>query len=101
MRSTPTRHGACSLACSRAVRRWSRARLEPVTRLKICGITRAEDGELAVEAGAWALGFILWPGSKRFVEPAMAAGIRARTPTMTFRGLERRSCGFNAVADAT
>ena len=46
-----------------------------MTRLKICGITRAEDAELAVEAGAWALGFILWPGSQRFVEPAMAAGI--------------------------
>jgi phosphoribosylanthranilate isomerase len=46
-----------------------------MTRLKICGITRLEDAELAVEAGAWAIGFILWPGSKRFVEPAMAAGI--------------------------
>jgi phosphoribosylanthranilate isomerase len=54
-----------------------------VTRLKVCGITRAEDAELAVEAGAWALGFILWPGSKRFVEPAMAAGIA--------RGLRRRA----------
>ena len=46
-----------------------------MTRLKVCGITRPEDAELAVEAGAWAIGFILWPGSKRFVEPAMAAGI--------------------------
>jgi phosphoribosylanthranilate isomerase len=46
-----------------------------MTRLKVCGITRAEDAELAIEAGAWALGFILWPGSRRFVEPAMAAGI--------------------------
>jgi phosphoribosylanthranilate isomerase len=46
-----------------------------MTRLKVCGITRLADAELAVEAGAWAIGFILWPGSKRFVEPAMAAGI--------------------------
>lgn len=46
-----------------------------MTRLKICGITRAQDAELAVEAGAWAIGFIMWPGSRRFVEPAMAAGI--------------------------
>jgi phosphoribosylanthranilate isomerase len=44
-------------------------------RFKVCGITRAEDAELAIELGAWALGFILWPGSKRYVEPAMAAGI--------------------------
>jgi phosphoribosylanthranilate isomerase len=46
-----------------------------MTRVKVCGTTNAEDAELAVELGAWALGFILWPGSKRHVDPAMAAGI--------------------------
>jgi phosphoribosylanthranilate isomerase len=48
-----------------------------VTRVKICGITRPEDAELAVELGAWAIGFILWPGSKRAADPAVAAGIVA------------------------
>jgi phosphoribosylanthranilate isomerase len=48
-----------------------------VTRVKICGITRLEDAELAVGLGAWALGFILWPSSRRAVEPAVAAGIAA------------------------
>jgi phosphoribosylanthranilate isomerase len=43
--------------------------------VKICGITRAEDAELAVDLGAWALGFILWPGSPRAADPAVAAGI--------------------------
>ena len=46
-----------------------------MTKVKVCGITRGEDAELAVELGAWALGFILWPGSKRAADPAVAAGI--------------------------
>jgi phosphoribosylanthranilate isomerase len=46
-----------------------------MTRVKVCGITRHEDAELAVELGAWALGFILWPGSARHVEAPLAAGI--------------------------
>ncbi len=46
-----------------------------MTRVKICGITRAEDAELAVELGAWALGFIFHPESRRFCDPALAAGI--------------------------
>ena len=49
-----------------------------MNKVKICGITRPEDAELAVSLGAWALGFILWPESKRAADPAVAAGI-ART----------------------
>ena len=48
-----------------------------MTRVKICGITRLEDAELAVGLGAWALGFILWPASRRAADPAVAAGIAA------------------------
>ena len=43
--------------------------------VKVCGITRLEDAELAASLGAWGIGFILWPGSKRHVDPAVAAGI--------------------------
>ena len=46
-----------------------------MARVKICGITRLEDAELAIENGAWGLGFILWPESVRSVDPAVAAGI--------------------------
>ena len=34
-------------------------------RIKICGITGLDDAERAVEAGAWAVGLILWDGSPR------------------------------------
>ena len=46
-----------------------------MARVKICGITRAEDAELAATLGAWAIGFNFWPGSKRRCDPAIAAGI--------------------------
>ena len=49
-----------------------------MTRVKVCGITRSEDAELAAELGAWAIGFLLWPPSKRHVDPAVAAGIARR-----------------------
>lgn len=49
-----------------------------VTRVKLCGITRPEDADQAASLDAWAIGFILWPRSKRAVDPAVAAGI-ART----------------------
>jgi len=49
-----------------------------VTRVKICGITRPEDAELAVELGVWALGFTLWAPSPRAADPAVVAGIAAR-----------------------
>lgn len=42
--------------------------VDAAPRIKFCGITRLEDAELAVEAGAWAIGLILWPGSVRACE---------------------------------
>lgn len=37
------------------------------TRIKICGITRIDDGLAAARAGADAIGFVFWPGSPRVV----------------------------------
>jgi phosphoribosylanthranilate isomerase len=46
--------------------------------VKICGITRPEDADLAVELGASALGFIFWPGSPRYITAESAGEIVRR-----------------------
>lgn len=50
------------------------------TRIKFCGITRAEDAATAMALGVDALGFILVPQSPRCVTLAQAAAIRASLP---------------------
>lgn len=37
----------------------------PTTRVKICGVTRLHDAELAVELGAWAIGMVFYERSPR------------------------------------
>jgi phosphoribosylanthranilate isomerase len=55
-----------------------------MTRVKICGITRAEDAELATLLGASAVGFVFWPRSPRFIEPSRARDIvRSLPPFVT------------------
>ena len=50
------------------------------TRIKICGLTREEDVDAAVAAGADAVGFVIYPPSPRYVSPARAAVLAARLP---------------------
>lgn len=49
-------------------------------RVKVCGITRADDADAAVALGAAAIGFIFWPNSPRFVDPYRARRIATRLP---------------------
>jgi phosphoribosylanthranilate isomerase len=55
------------------------------TLVKVCGITRPEDGLVAAEAGADAVGFVFFPRSPRCVEPARAAEIARALPPFLLR----------------
>lgn len=50
------------------------------TRIKICGLTREEDVDFAVAAGADAIGFVFYPASPRYVAPERAAQLARRIP---------------------
>ena len=50
------------------------------TRVKICGITRPQDGRAAAQAGADAIGLVFYARSPRYVEVAQAAEICAALP---------------------
>lgn len=54
--------------------------IAPRTRIKICGLTREADVDAAVEAGADAIGFVLYAKSPRAVTPARAAELARRLP---------------------
>ncbi len=78
-------------------------------RVKICGITNAKDAEMAVEAGADALGFIFVAGTPRYIDPDAAreivndlpplvspVGVFADHPVAEIeRAIDR--CGFRTV----
>jgi len=49
--------------------------------LKICGITRLDDAKQAVDEGATALGFVLWPRSPRFVSDRQVEQIVGALPS--------------------
>ena len=49
-------------------------------RVKICGLTTAQDAEAAIAAGADALGFNTWPGSRRYLDLDGAADWISQLP---------------------
>jgi len=51
-----------------------------LTRVKVCGICRREDAQLAVELGAAAIGFVFWPQSPRCIAPDIARAIARTLP---------------------
>jgi phosphoribosylanthranilate isomerase len=50
------------------------------TRIKICGLTREQDVDAVIAAGADAVGFVLYDKSPRYVMPQRAAELARRLP---------------------
>lgn len=65
-------------------------------RIKVCGLTRFEDASLALELGAWALGFVFHEASPRAASPK-AAGEILRELRRIDGTLDRPRRGFKAV----
>jgi len=54
-------------------------------RVKICGITRPQDLEAAIAAGADAVGFVFVPGSPRFIQAEVARSLCRQVPAFVCR----------------
>ncbi len=63
--------------------------------VKVCGLTTYENAAAVAAAGADALGFNFWSGSKRYLPPDEFAGWAARLPA----GVDRVGVFVNADAD--
>ena len=73
------------------------------TRVKICGITRVDDGLAASNAGADAIGVVFWGGTPRVVDVGRAREIAdALPPFVTIVGLfvDPEASDVHAILDA-
>jgi phosphoribosylanthranilate isomerase len=70
------------------------------TRIKICGLTREADLDAAVEAGADAIGFVLYEKSPRHVSLARAVELARRLPPFVMPVVLLVNASDAEVADA-
>lgn len=69
------------------------------TRIKICGVTREQDVDAAVQAGVDALGFNMYPSSPRYLRPSRAADLALRLPAFVTPVLLFVNAPVQLVAD--
>jgi len=70
------------------------------TRIKICGMTREQDVDAAVAAGADAVGFVLYEPSARYVALPRAAQLARRLPPFVTPVLLFVNAGAQEIQDA-
>ena len=68
--------------------------------IKICGLTRKQDVQAAVAAGANAVGFVLYPPSPRHVSPERAAALAALLPAFVMPVLLFVNASLEDIAHA-
>ncbi|MEY4254239.1 MAG: hypothetical protein RLZZ566_1709, partial [Pseudomonadota bacterium] len=68
--------------------------------IKICGLTREQDVQAAVAAGANAVGFVLYPPSPRHVSPERAAALAALLPAFVMPVLLFVNASLEDIAHA-
>lgn len=69
-------------------------------RVKICGLTRQQDVEQAIQLGAWALGFIQFKKSPRFIQASQIKEITLSIPKETPKVGVFVNPDFNEVQEA-
>lgn len=70
------------------------------TRIKVCGLTREADLDAAVEAGADAVGLVLYDKSPRHVSPERAGELARRLPPFVTPVVLLVNAGLGLVAQA-
>ena len=71
------------------------------TCIKICGLTREEDVDAAVEQGVSAIGFVQYPKSPRYITPQRAAELAKRLPAFVNPVLLFVNAQAETIAKAT
>lgn len=69
--------------------------VQPRIRVKLCGLTRADDIAAMVDSGADAVGMVFYPPSRRAINAQQAAALCARLPAL----LSRVGLFVNPTAD--
>jgi phosphoribosylanthranilate isomerase len=79
----------------------TRAMTQAMTKIKICGVTRPDDGAMVAAAGADYIGLNFWPSSKRYLPPdrAPVVAAAAREASRSMGALQLVGLFVNAAPD--